>query len=465
MFGHRRHIVQQVHVDVDRFEGFVALCAYKSLEEAVAAGYRRRGDNAVGGIGHCSLFADFVEHEATESCTEIAREGFDKDVVFYVEGLAFDEEVDFTLSSLAVGQEKYGVLGILLAGTQFGRGRGHFLCLQRQILAQYLIYLFERSDTGVVDFALVIGRCLELGSQVGDRKGNQIADGQALQVVRTVVVQDIRGKGVFQNAYIALFHLAGTECATDETLQLLVVEFGEEDLFREQLAGLYQIFLVTAHHHIHIVIVDGVGTVGVQFAHGPFECQRFDVGQHTGVVHQFDRIFEFRHFACADTIFQRHGEDVVFGVEVVEQFAAGVDFFLLNRVEVAVFHFGHIDGDAFYPFGIFRFLAFFRLDRFVGRFFQFFAFAVEVFGLLYVQSQVVVGEIFFSYGFHLVDGYGIDLIFVVDNIRGIGAGIEERSEYIGFGFVRLHLQGVLPDHVLFDGVERCFVEIAVLQLG
>lgn len=47
---------------------------------------------------------------------------------------------------------------------------------------------------------------------------------------------------------------------------------------------------------------------------------------------------------------------------------------LLDRVEVAVFYFGHVDRYTFYPFSIFRFGSFFRLDGFVIGLFQFLSF-------------------------------------------------------------------------------------------
>ena len=100
---------------------------------------------------------------------------------------------------------------------------------------------------------------------------------------------------------------------------------------------------------------------------------------------------------------------------------------LLDRVEVAVFYFGHVDRYTFYPFSIFRFGSFFRLDGFVIGLFQFLSFAVEVFRFLNIQSEVIVVKVFFCYGFHLVDGDGFDFFFEVDDVRRIGSRIEKRG--------------------------------------
>ena len=93
---------------------------------------------------------------------------------------------------------------------------------------------------------------------------------------------------------------------------------------------------------------------------------------------------------------------------------------LLDRVEVAVFYFGHVDRYTFYPFSIFRFGSFFRLDGFVIGLFQFLSF-------LNIQSEVIVVKVFFCYGFHLVDGDGFDFFFEVDDVRWIGSRIEKRG--------------------------------------
>ena len=53
------------------FDGFVALCAHESLEQVVTPGDGRSGNDTVGGVGHGSLFTDFVEDEAPESRAEV----------------------------------------------------------------------------------------------------------------------------------------------------------------------------------------------------------------------------------------------------------------------------------------------------------------------------------------------------------------------------------------------------------
>jgi len=150
-----------------------------------------------------------------------------------------------------------------------------------------------------VNFRLVVGGTLYFAGEVANAERNNVLERQAVNVLRLVAVKQVLAQRIAQVLHLFFLKHSALVHLPLEVVQLFVVQLGQQDLAREQVARFFEVALKAFHYNVEVTVVHAVAARCAEV--GKHSLQLFSrvLPHYAGVVHKRSSQLQLGHFFSA----------------------------------------------------------------------------------------------------------------------------------------------------------------------